>query len=286
MGIKLALPEGVWLLEPEYDVIHVGDDWYNVWIDYVTNLSDVTITSDEWLRIDDEDIDLDRKQFCVIFEKNRTDKERVGYIYLTGKKPDGTTLTRRITVIQPADNGLYDSTEKAELPDEKVLTALEEIGMPIHRGTSAPSIMGVYEASPIKLIAASDFDEDNLPAGDLGLVFMFSASGDGYVYFNYYVLQNGVAGAPVYKDAGRKAYVAGSDNLFTMSWIMEFTNNGKKSQAGILVSGEKDGNTIKNLHYAAVDVEGTRTLDSYTIYKDADGVSPRTEWNPKEADSE
>ena len=286
VGIRLALPEGVWLLEPEYDVIHVGDYQYNEWIDYVTNLSDVTITSDEWLRIDDEDIDLDRKQFCVIFEKNYTDKERVGYIYLTGKKPDGTTLTRRITVIQPADNGLYGSTEKAELPDEKVLTALEEIGMPIHRGTSAPSIMGVYEASPIKLIAASDFDEDNLPAGDLGLVFMFSASGDGYVYFNYYVLQNGIADAPVYKDAGRKSYVAGSDNLFTMSWIMEFTINGKKSQAGILISGEKDGNTIKNLHYAAVNVEGTRTLDSYTIYKDADGVSPRVEWNPKEADSE
>ncbi|MBR1668465.1 MAG: hypothetical protein IJ693_09325 [Bacteroidaceae bacterium] len=279
VGIQLALPEGVWLLEPEYDVINVGDDWYNLWVDYVTNLSDVTITSsDEWLKI--SDIDLDEQEFCVIFRGNHTGAERVGYIYLTGKKPDGTTLTRRITVIQPADNDSYKS--KAELPDEKVLTTLEEAGMPVHRGTSAPSITGVYEVSPLVVVAGSNPDEDNLPAGEMGLVFMFSASGDGNVYFNYYTLQNGVPSAPVYQDAGNKACVVGSGNQFTLSWILELTINGKKSQVCILVSGEKDGATIKNMHYAAVNVEGTKTVDGYGIYKDGDSVSPKTEWNPGE----
>ena len=48
-----------------------------------------------------------------------------------------------------------------------------------------------------------------------------------------------------------------------------------------MISGEIDGNQIKNLHYAYVDLgENGDEIVAVAIMKDGDGVSTTTKWDP------
>ena len=47
-----------------------------------------------------------------------------------------------------------------------------------------------------------------------------------------------------------------------------------------MVSGEIDGNQVKNLHYAYVDLDEKGKIEDLAIVKDGDGVSTTTAWDP------
>ena len=289
MSVDLVIAEGTPLLEPNTTLLELEDGYgYSHHTYYHSNdlVSDITVTtSADWLTIENWESFLTSGTFNIVFTNNTSQADRLGYVYLSGKLADGSTLTRTITVKQPYtrfwdDRWETKKNEKAVLPDEETLTELENHGMQIYTGSTPPAVSGVFEFKPMQLLYSSD-PENYAEAAAYSMVFKIESATDGtprakLYYYNY----SDADGA--FPPDTLTCYLGGSGKNFTISNITEVTDDNPRgvytyTMTNVL-SGEVDGNNVNNLQLATifVDDEG-RTVN---IGIDGDGVSTPTTWAP------
>ena len=288
--IELKLADGTPLLEPKETHVEFEDGYhYNHTIFYTSNylVSDITVTSSvDWITI--ETVENARFIFRVPINDSQSDRE--GYIYLSGKLPNGQTITRTIPVKQPYtrifdDRWETSEDEKAELPSEAILSELANHGMQLHIEATPPAINGVFEMHPAILLYTNKPE-----AGQAGDIF------EGSYIFKIATQNEGEPRAKlgIYQEAGEYTapadeyvcYLGGSGNKFTISNIKTLTNDDPLGTYTItyvtVVSGEVDGNNIKNLQYGVVYLNEDGTIDEVYLSEDQDGVSGPASWNPGE----
>lgn len=154
---------------------------------------------------------------------------------------------------------------------EEMLDTLRQY-IPVYEGTTPPNIGGGYFVSPFSLLYASDGYE-----GDFHDLQWYVAPLDVWNQTRYSESQSTAEGT------GTEAYVIGSGNRFTLFTIDEVVNEpaGWRCSMLTLISGEKSDNGIGNLRYAILmldkrdEHEVLIAPDSYRIFVDGDGFSPR-----------
>ena len=287
-NVKLYLTEGTQLLEPDKTLIQFEDGhsaYETVRYSHNDLVSDITITSSaDWITIDEAG-----GYFHVTVPNNTSQADRTGYVYLSGKLADGSTLTRTITVKQPYtriwdDRWETSTSEKAELPSKEIQEMLESHGMALYTDDEPPAVNGVFEVKPAMLQYSS-----NPEGGQAGDVF------EGSFVFNIESMlgEKPRARLGIYQQSDEYGpmpadeyvcYLGGSDNQFTISNIFTETDD---NPLGIytythitIVSGEVEGNTIKNLQYAQVFLDENGKVEDVYISTDSDGVSTPTAWEP------
>lgn len=244
-------------------------------------------TSDDWLTVDDD-------YYKIYWTVNNSKADRVGYVYLTGTLADGSTVTRTITVKQKYER-IWDDEwntsedQKAELPSEAVLTELRNHGMPLYLGTEPPSVNGVFEMNPLELVYSVDYENSqDAEAGEVDdathvfNITSLTGANPKAKLLSYYIYPKYEYKSPASEFF---CYYGGDGKHFTLSNIMTIKNDnplGLYTRTYVtMISGEIDGNQIKNLHYAYVDLgENGNEIVAVAIMKDGDGVSGTTKWDP------
>ena len=286
--VKLYLTEGTPLLEPDKTLIQFedGHSAYGT-VRYSKNdlVSDITITSSaDWITIDEAG-----GYFHVTVPNNTSQADRTGYVYLSGKLADGSTLTRTITVKQPYtriwdDRWETSTSEKAELPSKEIQEMLESHGMALYTDDEPPAVNGVFEVKPAMLQYSSN--PEGGQAGDVfegSFVFSIESMVGGTPRARLGIYQSSDEYGPMPADE-YVCYLGGSGNQFTISNIFTETDDnplGTYTYTHItIVSGEVEGNTIKNLQYAQVFLDDNGKVEDVYISTDSDGVSTPTTWAP------
>ena len=284
VDIHLYLAEGVPYLEANRDsVFNNGSDGLEL-LNYKTNeaIIDVTITtSDAWLTIDKV---TDSNSFYLNIAVNNSKAPRIGQVYITGTMADGSKLTRTIIVSQEYDPVWDDEREtdeeqKAELPSQSVLDALANAGMPLYLGDTPPKLNGTYKMETLTTVYESDGNHDE--ARDISyLVFHLTSQSSkanrGMLSYYSHITSTNTNSAP----SEYICHLSGDGNSFTLSniWIIDY-GFGKYSVVTI-ASGEIDGDTVKNLHLAIVELDENNVIENISIGTDGDGISPTTNWEP------
>ena len=291
LDINLYFAEGVPVLDANISLIETdGEEGYchvNITTNDVVQKVEKT-TSHDWLTVEDENF-----YTKVSWTTNTSKADREGYVYLTGTLADGSTITRTITVRQKYER-IWDDEwnitedQKAELPSEAVLTELRNHGMPLYLGTEPPLVSGVFKVHPLELVYGVDYEnseESEDETEDATYVFNITsltgaspkAKLQTYEIFPKYN----------YKSPASEffCYYGGEGNHFTLSNITTYKDDNPLGEFSVtyatIVSGEIDGNQVKNLHYAYVDLgENGDKIGAMAIVKDGDGVSTTTKWDP------
>ncbi len=282
--IKLYLADGVPYLEADRDSINFdGGDTFEL-LSYSTNeaIIDVTITtSDTWLTIDRV---TDSNSYYLKIAVNNSKAPRTGQVYITGTVADGSKLTRTIIVSQEYDPAWDDEREtdeeqKAELPSQSVLDALANVGMPLYLGDTPPKLNGTYKMEPLTTVYESDGNHD--VERDISyLVFHLTSQSNkanrGMLSYYSHITSTNTNSAP----SDYICHLSGDGNCFTLSniWIIDF-GFGKYSVVTI-ASGEIDGDTVKDLHLAIVELDENNVIENISIGTDGDGISTTTKWEP------
>lgn len=286
LSVLLYFADGVPVLDASVTVVEAGGDadytFFQVERNDVVQELELT-TSADWLTVEEE-------PFKIHWAVNDSKDDRTGFVYLNGKLADGSTITRTITVNQKYeriwdDEWNISENQKAELPSEAVLTELRNHGMPLYLGEEPPSVSGVFEIHPLELVYAvnpGDSEEGELE----GATYVFSITSLSGSSNKARLLTYEIFPKWSYKSPASEffCYYGGEGKQFTLSNITTYTDDNPLSAFTMtyvtMVSGEIDGNQIKNLHYAYVDLDEKGKIEDLAIVKDGDGVSTTTAWDP------
>lgn len=282
--VRLYLAEGVPYLEVSRDTLEFdgGETFELLYYEDNDAVNDVQITtSADWLTLKNVS---EARHFHVYASTNKSKADREGYVYVTGTLADGSKLTRTIVVRQKYDPVWEDEwdiseDQKAELPAQAVLNALQSAGMPLYLGSTPPRLNGTYRLEPLKTVYDPDGDmstDDFMRA----LVFNLtsnSSSPDKAKMSYYSELTNGKASSA----ADYYCYFSGEGDSFTLSNITTQSYEGLFSWTTVtVVSGTVEGNQIRNLHYGFVELNDDGGIDYISIGTDGDGLSTMTDWAP------
>jgi hypothetical protein len=288
LSISFDIEEGTPLLEPDIWLIERDNGrWFFETISFKSNslVSDITYrSSDEWLTVTKNNA---YNWFNLDVSANTSKADRVGYIYLEGKLSDGSKLTRTITIKQPYRREDDHTTEtyedeKPSLPSGKVMEALQEAGMPLYLGTNPPNINGTYEMKPA-ITAYANYEDNESFEGSVVVRIASMIASEPRAKVDWYTIlpEYGAMGA-----TERICYLGGDGKRFTTSNIYTYTiedSSGTNVYTTITVcSGEIDGDNIKNLYFADVELSETGEIEHIVIVKDEDGISTPTSWEPGE----
>ena len=94
-------------------------------------------------------------------------------------------------------------------------------------------------------------------------------------YYSHLIEQNINTAADDYL-----CYFGGYSDFFTLSNIQVIDYGFIKFSMVTVITGEIDNGSIKNLHFAHVDLDEDGKIENISIGTDSDGLSPTTEWNP------
>ena len=292
--VALQLAAGVPYLEANRDSIsHDGSDGFEI-IGFTNNdaVFDIEVTtSADWLTIENFNQTEYGGNFYLNNTVNNSKAPRTGYVYITGTLSDGSKLTRTIVVYQEYDPIWDDDiteqeNQKAELPTQDVLDALQQGGMPLYLGQNPPKLNGVYKMEPLKTIYEKSIDgegsEDNGYVSSLVLLLTSNASHPANAMMSYYCELTSGTNLPA---DDYYCYVSGDDNQFTLSNLTTVTYEGLFSYTIVtMISGTLDGNQVRDLYFANVIIDEDGIIESISIGTDGDGISPTTNWNPGEED--
>lgn len=167
------------------------------------------------------------------------------------------------------------------------IAALQAAGMPIYLGINPPALNGAYSMKSLQLVAWQSSDSDvEIEQEDVDpeAVFKFSNKSGFNINVDMYDIDSQEGPESSWSDDLNRsdfdAYIIGSDNQFTVAFIIKVNYFGEWEYTGFLVSGEIDGNSIKNMYYCQALLDTDYNLLGYLIVKDADGNSPATTWAP------
>ena len=167
------------------------------------------------------------------------------------------------------------------------IAALQAAGMPIYLGINPPALNGAYSMKSLQLVAwQSSYPDDVIEQEDVDpeAVFKFSNKSGFNINVDMYDIDSQEGPESSWSDDLNRsdfdAYIVGSGNQFTVAFILKVKYAGESEYTGFLVSGEIDGNSIKNMYYCQALLDTDYNLLGYLIVKDADGNSPATTWAP------
>jgi hypothetical protein len=154
-------------------------------------------------------------------------------------------------------------------PNTAVMTSLKNDGMPVYEGENPPDVNGTYILSPLKIVAdpTGEGSAELIGAGVDGVVLQFSGQSDGQIIVNKYFLAGNYADVA---DDAMKGLITGNGKQFSICAPDGYGG-------AIIISGEMDGSTIYNLHYATCDMN---KAGQHIILSDNDGTSSTTSWSP------
>ena len=208
---------------------------------------------------------------------NNSKATRTGYVYVTGTLPDGSKLTRTVVVQQAYDPALDDDpniyeNQKAELPSQAVLDALQNAGMPLYLGSAPPTVQGTYKMDPLNTI----YNTNGEGGGDdyvkyLVISMATNTSDPTKALMSYYShLKTG-------EDSEAEqhyCHLSGSGQNFTLSNIKKVEYEGLFSYTIVtVISGTIDNGKILNLHFGNVELDDGGNIENVSVGNDGDGVS-------------
>lgn len=162
-----------------------------------------------------------------------------------------------------------------EIIPDKYLNVLKEMGMTINEGTNPPDITGIYLASPLLLLKTNV--EGDYPLGYRFADARYSFSGQNANDFSIQVASKQVNVTA----QSQKAAISGSGNNFTVYSMETVSNNTNSAVFAYLYSGVLDGNAIKDLKMAFINVDNSNGGTVFMaegkarISYDADNTSER-----------
>ena len=172
------------------------------------------------------------------------------------------------------------------------VATLQQAGMPLHIGTTPPTVNGVFSMKSIGVVAQWAADPENQEFEQLDksdeLVVKFSKQSGNNVWINLYDVDKSGAGMAFGDEYdmtdvdGFKSYIIGSGNKFTAAfrYSIDWGSNYYFNMVYIF-SGEVSGNTLKDFYVAVVSLDrDSKSVEEYGIGKDADGTSTTTTWAP------
>lgn len=192
----------------------------------------------------------------------------------------------------PVDPDSNVKVEPLDMSTAKFLSALQQAGMPVHLGTSAPTVNGTFSLKPTKLVkywSANPDDYDDIEVDETTEEVLKFTGQSGYNVWidSYNIDEDGpdysVAEANKLGDSrGVKAVIVGSGSKFTAAYIitLDWPAYDLFIRMGYIISAEVSGNSLKDLYVAALSLDRDYNLLEYGIGCDGDGVSTATTWAP------
>ena len=288
LDVRLYFADGVPVLDANISLIETGGDEGDCHVNITTN--DVVqkvekTTSHDWLTVEDESF-----YTKVSWTTNTSKADREGYVYLTGTLADGSTITRTITVRQKYeriwdDEWNISEDQKAELPSEAVLAELRNHGMPLYLDTEPPQVNGVFAMNPLALVYA--IDPEVAGVGEVeDATYVFNITSLAGINPKAKLLTYSIFPEYNYNSPASEffCYYGGSGKQFTLSNITTYKDDNPLGEFTAtyvtIISGEIDGNQVKDLHYAYVGLDDNGGIKELAIIRDGDGVSPTIKWDP------
>lgn len=281
--VNLSLADGVPYLEADRDSFSFGggETFEILKISSNEAVQSVEITtSDSWITIENAGL-------CYVkVSANKSKATRTGYVYITGTLADGSKLTRTVVVTQIYET-VWDEDptitegQKAELPTQAILDALQGAGMPLYLGSAPPKLNSVYEMEPLRTIYQTGGDtggDDYVKSLVLSMTSNSSSPNKALMkYYSHLTTGQNSSAADHY------CYLSGDGNSFTLSNIRTVDYEGLFSFTVVtVVSGTIESNSVRNLHFAIVELDDDGSIESMSIGTDGDGISPTTTWEPGE----
>ena len=173
----------------------------------------------------------------------------------------------------------------------KYITTVREAGMPIHTGTSVPTVNGTFSLKPAELVKYWSVDPDDYNdlkmEDDVEMVLKFSGQSGNNIWLDTYDVDEDGPGYAMGESSGlgtngMKSYITGSGNKFTTGFVYTFDlpEYDFFTRIAYIFSAEVSGGNLKDLYLAAVSLDRDNNLEEYGIGRDKDGVSYATTWAP------
>ena len=278
--VYLSLADGVPYLEADRDTMSFNGAenleyfWYSI-NDVVTDVK-VTATHD-WMTIEKISTSPYNGNYRLSVSVNKSKAPREGQVNLTATLADGSQLTRTIIVRQSYE-AMWDDdwaeidSQKAELPSQAVLDALQNAGMPLYLGSAPPTVQGTYKMDPLNTI----YNTNGEGGGDdyvkyLVISMATNTSDPTKALMSYYShLKTG-------EDSEAEqhyCHLSGSGQNFTLSNIKKVEYEGLFSYTIVtVISGTIDNGKILNLHFGNVELDDGGNIENVSVGNDGDGVS-------------
>jgi len=175
--------------------------------------------------------------------------------------PDEEILTKKIQDIIP----------------QQYLDSLKKYGLELHTGTNPPNVEGNYLLTPAKLVA-SNRENENFPIGYTFRDSKFKLYEQHSTDFSIKLFGRHFLNAV---DESIATAISGSGNKFTVYGKVKTTLNAYHSIFAIVISGEKDGQNLKNIRYGFINIDHSNGSPDVMkegearIVEDADFVTER-----------
>ncbi|MEH3115903.1 hypothetical protein [Pedobacter terrae] len=184
--------------------------------------------------------------------------------------------------INPSDEEILTKKIEDIIP-QKYVDSLTKLGFTINKGTTPPNVDGAYLFKPFT-IKNSNIPNDPYQPGYVlndGLIKLYEQSTSD---FSIKMLGKNFIGAA---DTSVVTAISGSGNKFTVYGKVKAYRNGGYNFYAFLMSGEKDGNNIKNGIAGIINIDDSHTGPN-TIAEgqgrvafDGDYTSGPTDFNSK-----
>ena len=186
--------------------------------------------------------------------------------------------------INPSDEEILTKKIEDIIP-QKYVDSLTKLGFTINKGTTPPNVEGTYLFKPFT-IKSSNIPNDSYAPGYVlvdGVVKLYEQSTSD---FSIKMLGKNFIGSA---DTSVVTAISGNGNKFTVYGKVKAYRNGGYSFYAFLMSGEKDGNNIKNGIAGIINIDDTHSGPN-TIKEgqgrvafDGDYISEPTSFNGKSA---
>lgn len=182
--------------------------------------------------------------------------------------------------------------EPLDLTAAKFVTLLQQEGMPLNIGLSAPTVNGTFSVKPISVVktwsANPDEDDELLDEDEVReMVFKFSGQSGFNVWIDTYDVYPDGPDSSIGESNGQgaqgiKSFIMGSGSKFTAAFIItaEMPAWDIFMRIAYIISGEVSGSNLKDVYVAVVSLDKQDNVEEYGIGKDGDGVSYATTWAP------
>ncbi|SDF62968.1 hypothetical protein SAMN05421827_10131 [Pedobacter terrae] len=186
--------------------------------------------------------------------------------------------------INPSDEEILTKKIEDIIPQQYV-DSLTKLGFTINKGTTPPNINGSYLFKPFT-IKSSNIPNDSYQPGYVlidGVVKFYEQNTSD---FSIKMLGKNFIGAA---DTSMVTAISGNGNKFTVYGKVKAYRNGGYNFYAFLMSGEKDGNNIKNGVAGIMNIDdshagfGTITKGQGRVAFDGDYTSEPTDFNSKTA---
>ena len=170
---------------------------------------------------------------------------------------------------------------------------LEQKGMPLYIGLSAPTVNGTYKITPTQLVDYWSSDPEKY--GDIDVdeeveeVIKFADQSGNNVWIDTYNIDedgpdiNMGADEMLGDSRGCKSLILGYGNKFTAAYMitLDYPTYDIYVHMAYIISGEVSGSNLKDVYIATVSLDRDNNIVEYGIGKDGDGVSTATTWAPR-----